>query len=89
MLDLMSLEGELIQAIIPAFKEVIAETYRLHKIEPYGIWVESQQYTNTFLDRVGSTGAPRTFVVFVPWSGISAIFGSVDIPSLSDTATKL
>jgi hypothetical protein len=87
--DLKSLEGQLIHAIIPIYKAVVAQPFILHKVEDAGIWVENQHMTNVTLDRAGATNAPRTFVAFVPWHGVDAIFGSVNIPSLSETAFGL
>jgi hypothetical protein len=82
--DLKSLEGQLITAIVHVLDPRIAQQVKLHKVEPYGVWLESQKYTNTILSKAGVSSAPRTFVFFVPWSGVVAIFGSEDEVSLSE-----
>jgi hypothetical protein len=63
--------------------------YKLHKIEAYGIWVENQEYTNEILKRASVPVAPRTFVVFVPWSEVAVIYGSVGEVSLSEKSFGL
>ena len=45
MTDLKSLEGGVIVAIIRPFDPTLAKEYKLHHIEQYGIWVESQEMT--------------------------------------------
>ncbi|MGH9494868.1 MAG: hypothetical protein ACRD3B_07725 [Candidatus Sulfotelmatobacter sp.] len=86
MLDLKSLEGGVITAIIRPFNPRKAQEYKLHKIEQYGIWVESQAYTDGILATAGAAASPKTFVAFVPWSEVSVIYGSVDSPSISEAA---
>lgn len=88
MLDLKALEGMNIQAIIRFINPKVRD-YKLHKVEAYGIWVESQEASDMILESAGVTGAQRTFVAFVPWSGVGVIYSSVDVPSLSETAFGL
>jgi hypothetical protein len=86
--DLKSLEGGVILALIPGFFPKLEE-YRLHKVEPYGIWVESQKYTDTILATASVVSAQRTFVAFVPWSGVTVITSTLEVTSLSETAFGL
>jgi hypothetical protein len=88
MLDLKALEGTNIQAIIRFINPKVRD-YKLHKVEAYGIWVESQEANDSILVNANVTGASRTFVAFVPWSGVGVIYGSVGVPSLSETAFEL
>lgn len=72
--DIKALEGEMIRAIISPFDADKAQDFKLHAVETYGIWVESQTYTESLLVSAGRTVAPRSLVVFVPWSAVSAVF---------------
>jgi hypothetical protein len=85
---LRELEGKRIQAAIRFFnKDDRSEVkeYVLHSVEESGIWVENQEFTEKIFKAAEVKTAPRTFVAFVPWSEIAVVFGSVKIPSLSDT----
>lgn len=84
MLDIKSLEGHVIQALIKPFDNEKVKDFKLHRVEQYGVWVESQDYTNTILARAGRSAALRTFVAFVPWSGIAVVYGSTEEISLSE-----
>lgn len=53
MLDIKPLEGQVITAIITVLNPRIAEQLKLHKVEQYGVWRESQNYTNKVLSRSG------------------------------------
>ncbi len=88
MRDLKSREGEMILAILPVFHPKL-EDYKLHLVEPYGIWVENQKHTENMLTSAGVQVAQSTGVVFVPWSGVVVITGTVDSPSLSEKAFGL
>lgn len=88
MLDLKSLEGTKITAIIPLFNAK-AQEYTLHQVEPYGLWVESQEQTERILEILKTPVTDRTFVAFVPWHGITCVYGSVDKSSLSEKAFGL
>ena len=61
--DLKSLEGGTITAIIRSFDSQTAQSYKLHKIEEYGIWIESQTYTEKLLATAGSSSARRSLVL--------------------------
>ena len=86
--NLAARQGEIILAILPVFDPKLAD-YKLHLVESFGIWVESQKHTENMLTGAGVQVAPSTGVVFVPWSGVVAITGTVDAPSLSEKAFGL
>ena len=87
MRNLKDYEGETIIIRSLAIDETTAVTVKLHLVEASGIWVESQKFTDEVL-RMGKTSmSPRTAVIFVPWSHISWILVTVDVPSISDSTT--
>jgi hypothetical protein len=83
--SLQSLIGEPIVACIPYIDER-ATIYTLHAIEPSGIWIESQAVTDHFLKEFNRPAAPKSLVLFVPFSGVSCIYSNIDSPGLSRTA---
>jgi len=88
-LNLKGMIGEKIRALVPFLGENEVMTFKLHNLEQAGIWVESQALTDKMLSIVGAASAPRTLVVFLPWSQIQLIFGYVDEVSLSQKALGL
>lgn len=62
---------------------------KLHNVEEGGIWVESQALTEIVLGIFQVPTAPKTLVIFLPWSQIRMIFGYRDAPSLSEKALGL
>jgi hypothetical protein len=89
MLDLKTLEGSIITAIVRPFHAQLAQNYKLHRVEQYGIWVESQDYTDSLLASAGRAVAPKTFVAFVPWNEVSVVYGSIPEASLSEKSFGL
>lgn len=59
---------------------------RLLKVEESGIWVESQNFNETMLQKFGMAASATTLVLFVPFSAIEFIVSSVNSTVLSETA---
>lgn len=62
---------------------------RLHKVEESGIWVESQSFNETMLQKFDMAASATTLVLFIPFSGIEFIVASVSSISLSEAAFGL
>ncbi len=81
--------GTLIVARIPALDHDNMVLVRLRKVEACGIWVESQNFNETMLQKFGMATSATTLVLFVPFSGIEFIVSSVNSVALSETAFGL
>jgi hypothetical protein len=57
----------------------------LHKVEDAGVWIECQAATDAVLANAKITMAPKSMVFFVPWTSISFIMCSQDVPSISSS----
>ena len=86
---LEDMTGEMIVARIPALDQEDMVRVRLHKIEGSGIWIESQDFNEAMLKRVGMAASARGLVLFVPFSSIDFIVSSVSSPALSEAAFGL
>lgn len=82
--SLKEMTGQTIHAFIPHFDPKKIRPYKLHNVETSGLWLESQEATDTILEYAGVQTAPKTLVLFVPFHRIELIFGSTDVPSLSE-----
>ena len=81
--------GTFIVARIPALDHENMVLVRLRKVEASGIWVESQNFNETMLQKFGMAASATTLVLFVPFSGIEFIVSSVSFIALSETAFGL
>ncbi|HUQ49550.1 MAG TPA: hypothetical protein VM056_02460 [Terriglobales bacterium] len=86
---LEKLVGQTIFAKIPQFNPEIPVLYKLLEIEHGGLWLESQDLLNEFLEVAQRQASPRTLTIFVPLSQVGYIFGSEDYPALSEKAFGL
>jgi hypothetical protein len=86
MRTLKSMVGEIIMARIPALdkKEMVLVT--LHMVEAAGIWVESQEFTETVMAKCNIVASRTTVLMFVPFHGVEYVLGSIDSLSLSEKA---
>jgi len=84
MYDLKDHEVELITGIFYPVDKVHLKQVRLHKVETYGIWVESQDVMEKLLASQNLTSAPQSLALFVPWSQIFMIIAATPTPVLSD-----
>jgi hypothetical protein len=89
MLDIKSLEGTLIAGLFRPIDGTKLQNVKLHRAEQYGIWIESQAVTEKIFSNAGAPSSPKTGVLFLPWSEVILILGSVDTPSLSEKAFGL
>jgi hypothetical protein len=59
---------------------------RLHRVEPEGIWIESQAFTDETMKRCNIATSETTLLQFVPFARIDYIVGSFPGVSLSEEA---
>ena len=86
MRTLKSMVGEIIMARIPALDKEEMVLVTLHMVEASGIWVESQDFTETVMRRCEIAASRTTVLMFVPFHGVDYILGSIDVMSLSERA---
>jgi len=82
-ISLAKLIGTNIWAKIPAFKGNAFVTVKLVAVEAGGIWIESQDFMEEMFAGSEHTMTPKTFVLFVPFAQILAIYSLVDAPWIS------
>ena len=46
---------------------------RLHAVEPEGVWVESQAFTEKMMDRCGVATSISTLLMFIPFARIDYV----------------
>lgn len=83
--DLKSMVGKEIAALVPLLHKTVFQRLKLHGVEQGGIWIESQKFTDEMLAGFGISSAPKTLIFFLPWTQVVTIWGSLDVPSLSET----
>lgn len=88
-LCLREMIGTLIVARIPVLDQEEMVTVRLHKVEASGVWVESQDFNEAMLKRVGMAASTTSLVLFIPFSGIDFIVASLSSTALSEAALGL
>jgi hypothetical protein len=86
---LKCLEGSMIVAFIPALDRKELSLVRLHKVEPAGIWIESQEFTERMMKQFAAAVSQTTLLMFVPFHGVSYIVSSIKAVSLSEEALGL
>jgi hypothetical protein len=89
MLEIKSLEGTIVAGVFRPIHPTLVKVVRLHKVEEYGIWIESQELTNSVLSRLGVSSVPETPVVFLPWSEVGMIVSTAEGVALSEKAFGL
>lgn len=88
MFNLAQLEGQIVLGNFHSLDPTHAIYVRLHRVEQYGIWIESQEYANKLLSSHGLTMSEQTLVMFVPWSGVKLILVGIPTPSVSEDILK-
>jgi hypothetical protein len=88
MLDIKLLEGTVIAGRFRPIDGTPLQRVKLHKVEQYGIWIESQAVTDQILANAGANASPKTGVLFLPWSEVIVILGSIEAPSLSEAMLR-
>jgi hypothetical protein len=72
---LKSLVGEMIIVRTPAIDEYEMKLVRLHGVEPSGIWIESQDFTEQMMKKCKVSTSITTLLLFVPFHHIDFIVG--------------
>jgi hypothetical protein len=86
MRTLQSMIGEVIIARIPLLDADGMMLLKLHGVETYGIWVESQDFTNELMEKFHFSSSRTTPLVFLPFDKVDFIIASLDSLSLSEPA---
>ena len=85
MKTLADLIGEEIIISIPFMHRIDLQLVKLHAIEPGGIWIENEPYTQTIAKAL-QVPALKTPLLFVPFSQIQYVMGVAEGISLSEKA---
>jgi len=86
---LKNMVGEVIIARIPVLDEYQLSLVKLHGVDSNGIWIESQEFTESMMNKFKFTASATTLLLFVPYAGIDFIVGSVNSLCLSERALGL
>ena len=84
MLRLRQMVGETVKGVVLFIHQTRILDLKIHGIEFGGIWLECQNVTEGMLARIGEQSAPKTPIVFVPYSQIKFLLSSIDAPALSE-----
>ncbi len=87
--NLRAMRGTLVVASIPALERNRLVLVRLREVEPTGIWVESQDFTERMMATLGLVASTTMLVLFVPFPSIEFIVTSTESVSLSETGLGL
>ena len=85
-MELKSLVGENVLALIPRIDASVYQKVKLLGVESGGIWIESQHTTNQLLRFLGVQTAPKTLVIFFPYHEVAFVLSRLDVPSLDEKA---
>lgn len=86
--SLKGLVGEMVIARIPALGDDMV-LVRMHRVEAYGIWIESQNFTDEMLARFHLIASTTTLLLFIPYSGVDFIVGGLHSMALSERVFEL
>jgi len=81
--NLESLVGRTVGMRIPALGLNKTIHAKVLGVELSGLWIEAAEITETLLTAAGQTIAPRTLILFYPFSQIEYVMEFVEVPSLS------
>jgi hypothetical protein len=82
--SLESLVGRVVGMRVPIINSESTIHAKIHRVETSGLWIESSEITELLLTSSEKTGAPRTLILFFPFSEIDFVMGFLDVPSLSE-----
>jgi hypothetical protein len=82
--DLRSMIGDDIVALMPIWDKLKLQEVKLLGVEECGIWIESQKFTDRFLEKLQVSSAPKSMAFFMPFAQISFIAASVIQPAPGD-----
>ena len=85
-MNLSQLVGTRVLVLIPSLHRTDYQWVKLHGVEVGGIWIESQDLTNLFLQSSGVATAPKTPLFFLPYHQVSLVVGTLDAPALDEKA---
>jgi hypothetical protein len=83
--SLASLVGEVITIKAPALNDDKEFEVKLLAVEDSGLWIDYLDLNQAALKRFNVTTSRKTVIFFVPFSSISFVVESLDVPSLSET----
>lgn len=89
MRTLASLIGEVIIVRIPLLDPERMSLVKLHGVETYGIWIESQEFTSELMEKFHFSISRTTPLVFVPFDKVDFIIAALDSLLLSEPAFGL
>lgn len=89
MRSLKNMVGEMIIVRIAALDPEEMSLVKLHAVEPVGVWIECQDFTDAMMQKCHLSTSITTPVLFVPFTSIEFILGSLRSLSLSETAFGL
>ena len=89
MRTLREMVGEMIIVKISILDQDEMTLVRLHGVDANGIWIESQHFTDELMQKCHLSASITTPVLFVPFTNIELILGSVCSLTLSETAFGL
>jgi hypothetical protein len=78
--------GQTLLFQIPKIHEVKYWKLKLLGVDPGGVWVESQDLTNSLLQAFNVPTMPKTPALFVPYHAISFAVAAMDVPALDEKA---
>lgn len=78
--------GEDILASIPSIHPTDLQVVKLHGVEQGGLWLESENLTQTMLRSLKMAASSRTPIFFVPYHEIRVLIQGTDKVSLSEEA---
>src|SRR5258708_7831787 len=87
MRPLKNMVGETIIVRVPILDPEEMSLVRLHGVDANGIWIECQDFTDALMERCHLATSVTTPVLFVPFTSIEFIVGS--LRSLSESAFGL
>jgi hypothetical protein len=89
MRTLKSMIGEMIVVRIPVLNAEDMILVRLHWVDANGIWIESQQFSEAMLKRVGFTASCTTLILFVPFHKVDFVVSSEKMFCFSEKSLGL
>jgi hypothetical protein len=78
--------GEMLPIHSPSLEPNDLALVKLHALEPAGIWVEYQNYTDRMLKKFQQATSLTTLIVFLPWVKIDYIVTGIESVAISEEA---
>ena len=87
--SLRSLVGEVVIIRSSVINPDDMARVKLHRVDPEGVWVESQAFTDTIMERCNTATSETTLIQFIPFARVDFIVASIDGVSISEEALGL